>query len=140
VVASDVLQQIIVRARWDAIERVVRAHHASHLGVSGALLEGWEIVLRQVLSILSIDISLTHSDPPVLGRDTYDHSVVSKSVVDDRARVAVLLEIISRKVLAGSDDLLDWRVDATLQALQKIFCVLARAEHVLPSLKLSASS
>jgi hypothetical protein len=91
VVAGDILQQIFVRTRWDAIERVVRAHHAADLGVSGALLEGWEVVLREVLGILSIDVSLTLSFSPVLRCDTYDHGIVSKSVVDDRARIAVLL-------------------------------------------------
>jgi hypothetical protein len=90
VVAGDVLQQIIVRTRWDAIERVVRAHHAADLGVSGALLEGWKVILRQVLGILSIDVSLKPSFPPVSRCDTYDYGIVSKPVVDDRARIAVL--------------------------------------------------
>jgi hypothetical protein len=84
------LQQILVRTRWDAIERVVGAHHAADLGVSGALLEGWEVVLRKVLGILSINVSLTSSFSPVFWCNTYDYGIVSKPVVDDRARIAVL--------------------------------------------------
>jgi hypothetical protein len=133
------LQQIFVRTRWDAVERVVRAHHAANLGVSGALLEGWEVILRQVLGILRIDVSLTPSFSPVSRCDTYDHGIVAKSVVDDRTRIAVLFEVIAGEVLTSRQNLLDWRVDATLQALQQVLCVLARAEHILTRSLLSAS-
>jgi len=139
VVASNILQQVIVRTRWDAIERVVRAHHAANFGVSGALLEGWEVILRQVLGILGIEVSLTLSFDLISRCDTYDYGIVSKSVVDDRARIAVLFEVVRYEMLTTRDDLLDGRVDATLQALQQVLCVLARAEHVLTGSLLSAS-
>jgi hypothetical protein len=75
----------------------------------------------------------------VLRCDTYDYGIISKSVVDDRARIAVLFEVIAGEVLTTRQNLLDWRVDATLQALQQVLCVLARAEHILTRSLLSAA-
>ena len=49
VVSEDVLQQELVRARWDAVDGVVRAHDACHLRIADACLEGREVVFGEVL-------------------------------------------------------------------------------------------
>lgn len=82
VLAKDGLQQIAVGARRNSVDCIVRAHKGAHPRVSSTLLERRQVVLREVLR----------------GNDCVE-AVSNVSIP--------VLKIVTREMLASSDDFLD---------------------------------
>lgn len=107
VVADEVLQQVSARAARDAVDRIVRAHHAADVRVAHTAAKRRRVELRKVLR--------------------RNHSIEREPV-----RPAPCLEVVPRKVLARRDDLAEWfRRHAALQRGDELVHVLRDAERVL---------
>ena len=95
VVADDVIQEVIVRTCWNAVDGIVRAHERSYLRVASALLKRRKVVLSKILGV--------------------DERVIAKAVV-----IRALLNVIAGEMLACGNHLLDLWINATFQTKEQL--------------------